>query len=981
MKLSVNLLKIFAKINFKPWCTRVFLFLLVLLLLSSAIINIALPNRVLAKPGASSSGTQDPVEEASVYQATVLLTTCVAGTGLSGGSGLRAKGITKSDLANGKFINKSAVGNIPLGPINTWGSRVISHDGEISIGYMVKGNDNGTLNCQEPNDIKKAMDTLGMSNSELLVDSGVYKLSDDKTHYVPGDSDKSKSAEKLLDAVQKKYTQISFGEKASKAAQYFNLKESFLKGCSGGEEGSGVPVEIVDSSGKQSTKNYVYKNGKDDFSKVGFGMEGDGSNDGKMQCDYIVKRMKELAPDAVSRVNNVLKNGGTVSETGGDGEAGPPVCETSGFNLSWFVCPFITGLAETSDKVYNEIIQPLLVARDVGYLDPSENLYKIWNSFRVIANIFLVIGLLVIVFGQTIGGGMVDAYTAKKSLPRILIAAIMINISVYVVAFMLDVSNIAGQGINSILLAPFGDTGNSIIKLSSGGTAMITLSLGAGIGALFAAGGGFGGALLLVLMAVVIVVLAFLAVLVTLVVRQGLIILLVLISPLAFALYVLPNTEQYFKKWWGLLFKTLLVYPIVMCILGVSYMLSIVLSGSFPNAVQWVADLVSILLMVIPLFLVPFAFKMAGGLTGQLFGMLSNNPLSNLAKGGLKGQSKKGFAKTGQNFKNAELFKGRNTGLRGSINRGAGLIGNVGSSGFGRKGWVERSRAQSRKAILAAAAAGAESDGGYSAGNDDVTELAAMGLSADDIIEQLKDKNNIVTGANYTAEEAKIAVAELEASFGLRTGSAAMRVAAYKAWAASSTGVGTKDEDKQKAIDLAHSLVESGVMSTQDAAGAFKANRSRADVNGPGYASMMSMIQSGSATDSDGNTWNQQAFAGSKASDVIGSHANTAEAFADTAIENLEAAKRSGNQAEKDRAAAALSNLHSSSSSMSPKQAARIAAALSQESETDGPSWREVIERARRNPADHPVFHDTVREYGSDPSTRGGTAITAPPED
>lgn len=636
------------------------------------------PKRTQAAPA-----TQDPVKEATIYESAQFLSFCIGAYGLKSGA-------NSDNFQSGDFVNRFTTDYVPgLGDVAKNIARSLTSDGQVSIGYSVPSTDDGKLNCKEPGNVAAAIAGIGLPATDLMTKSGIYEINDNKSDYDPVTGDNAVSAKKLLDYIKAQYPDVDLDGNASKPAQYFNLKKSFTEACARAvDDANGVPVVIVDNSGSPTTIKYTLKDGIDALVRVGVGMEADDAADGVMACRTIISQMEKLSPEAAERVKSVVSNGGTIS--GDDSNAGAPTCETSGFNLSWFVCPFVTGLAETSDAIFNDIIQPLLVARDVGYLDAGksgQNLFQIWSSFRVIANVLLVVGLLVIVFGQAIGGGFVDAYTAKKALPRILVAAIMINISIYIVVFALDVSNVIGQGVNSLLLAPFRGTGNDLVRLSSGGTALITTSILGGLGVLLAAGGGIGGALLLVLLGIIIVVLAFLAVLVTLIIRQGIIILLVLVSPIAFALYILPNTEQYFRKWWNLLFKTLLVYPIVMCILGVSYMLAIVLDDIFPPGAQWVADLTSILLMVIPLFLVPFAFKMAGGAIGSLFGMLNNNPLKNLASGAAKKQVGKGFADSGHKIKGGEVFRGRTTGVRGAINRRAADVGHINKAGFRPGQW------------------------------------------------------------------------------------------------------------------------------------------------------------------------------------------------------------------------------------------------------------------------------------------------------
>jgi len=48
----------------------------------------------------------------------------------------------------------------------------------------------------------------------------------------------------------------------------------------------------------------------------------------------------------------------------------------------------------------------------------------------------------------------VEAYTLKKMLPRILIAAILINLSIYLVAALVDMSNVFGGGITYLINEP-----------------------------------------------------------------------------------------------------------------------------------------------------------------------------------------------------------------------------------------------------------------------------------------------------------------------------------------------------------------------------------------------------------------------------------------------------------------------------------------------------------------------------------------------
>lgn len=319
--------------------------------------------------------------------------------------------------------------------------------------------------------------------------------------------------------------------------------------------------------------------------------------------------------------------------------SGDPSCESNGFSLSWIMCPVVNGLASAADGIYTNVVQPLLVTPPLSNNNShSDKIYKAWSSFRTYGDIFLVVALLVTVFGQTIGGGFIDAYTAKKIIPRVLLAAILINLSYYFVGFMMDVTNVIGLGLVSLITAPFGLSGDLGITLNGGTSTVLGIGSLVGVGLAIANFGALFG--LLWTFVLVPTLFAFLATAVTLLFRKGLLIFLVLISPIAFALYVLPNTEKYFKQWWNLLFKTLMVFPIIAALFGISKVLAYALDWVDTGGLSsTISQIMSVVALIIPLFLIPFAFKIAGGVIGQV---------ANLATTATKNAQKLGYFKSGR---------------------------------------------------------------------------------------------------------------------------------------------------------------------------------------------------------------------------------------------------------------------------------------------------------------------------------------------
>lgn len=215
---------------------------------------------------------------------------------------------------------------------------------------------------------------------------------------------------------------------------------------------------------------------------------------------------------------------------------------------------------------------------------------------------------------------MMNAYTVKKVLPRVLIAAIAINLSYYLVIIAIDISNIIGDGISGLLTAPFQG-----LTWDPGALSQMILSLVAIIAAfklfkrVFSRTGrtqdqtaGLGYFMLSIVLPAALVILAIFAVLA---IRLGLMIALAVAAPLAFAAFILPNTEGLFKKWWSLFMTTLLIYPIVMTLIALGRVMTYIFGNVNGNSItEGITGVFAVLSQFIALALIPFAFKFAGGI-------------------------------------------------------------------------------------------------------------------------------------------------------------------------------------------------------------------------------------------------------------------------------------------------------------------------------------------------------------------------------
>jgi hypothetical protein len=77
-----------------------------------------------------------------------------------------------------------------------------------------------------------------------------------------------------------------------------------------------------------------------------------------------------------------------------------PDCEGGG--LSWVICPVVEGLANLSDAIVNNILQPILRVELLALPSSSNSneekaVYGAWKAFRNIANALLVLAFLAII--------------------------------------------------------------------------------------------------------------------------------------------------------------------------------------------------------------------------------------------------------------------------------------------------------------------------------------------------------------------------------------------------------------------------------------------------------------------------------------------------------------------------------------------------------------------------------------------------------
>ena len=320
------------------------------------------------------------------------------------------------------------------------------------------------------------------------------------------------------------------------------------------------------------------------------------------------------------------QNGNTENSTEGNNSENhePATCTSQIGAIGWLICPTTGLLAKGIDALYG-LIQGLLDVKPLEMKGDSP-IYQVWSYMRNIANICFIIFLLVIIYSQITGYG-INNYGVKKSLPRLIVTAMVVNFSFLFCAIAVDISNILGNGLKD-LLAGIAESAISSGAVDGSKTATGFYSLfntvaagGLGLALSFTFPGGPLGLLLALIPLIIGGIISVIVGLLVLGLRQALVIFLVSISPIAFVLYILPNTEKHFQKWKKTFSQMLFFYPMFSMLFGVSKLASMVLITS---ATTPFGLMVGAAVQVLPLLLAAGLMKLSGSALSGISNVLNS---------------------------------------------------------------------------------------------------------------------------------------------------------------------------------------------------------------------------------------------------------------------------------------------------------------------------------------------------------------------
>lgn len=443
----------------------------------------------------------------------------------------------------------------------------------------------------------------------------------------------------------------------------------------------GIPADIAEIAKLQN-------NGKYPYICPGFSSyPGNPTNAGSYNC-----------PDGTSSVQNgVLTDsviGRTTTSTSVDGDSsagtggdlGMTDCETNLKNpVSWFVCPVIDGLFAAvrgldsiittllivdTDKIFNTGSQAQ-ASNDIN-VKVSNAYYSTWSTFRNLALGLVVIASLVIIIASAFGFEILDAYTIKKALPRVFIAVVGIALSWEITYFFISLSNDVGVAVRGIIYAPFEqnlqsldfDGGDKVVLFLAGAASILVLGMTV---LTFAVGA---------LVAVIIAAM-------TMILREMFIIFFVIIAPVAVVAFILPNTQKYWQLYQNTFTALLIAFPIISAFIALGRVFSAVAFQD--GAAGTINTMIAFVAYFLPYFMIPFAFKFAGGILSTISGIgndKSRGIFDRMRKSRQNATSTNMSAmKNGGRFNEGTMFGKKNIFASG-FNRSTRTLGAVPKAGF-----------------------------------------------------------------------------------------------------------------------------------------------------------------------------------------------------------------------------------------------------------------------------------------------------------
>jgi hypothetical protein len=255
--------------------------------------------------------------------------------------------------------------------------------------------------------------------------------------------------------------------------------------------------------------------------------------------------------------------------------------------LNCIVISFFGSIAAIAGYTFDAAISMFIVRFGELYLTAGigSTVERVWTTVRDVFNLTFIFGLVYIGFQIILG---TNESSAKRTLPLLILAALLVNFSLFVVKFIIDFANLAAIQIFNLFTAnnQVGDQGtptNGIVDVlanADGSSLSLAFLNTIGISGLLnnsiALDGAGGGVMYMFTMVIIFSVITYVffagAILIT--IRFAVLIFYMIFSPIMFLGWVFPGFKSYSDKFWQGLFGQAFFAPALLFMLYVTYQLA-----------------------------------------------------------------------------------------------------------------------------------------------------------------------------------------------------------------------------------------------------------------------------------------------------------------------------------------------------------------------------------------------------------------------
>ncbi len=180
-----------------------------------------------------------------------------------------------------------------------------------------------------------------------------------------------------------------------------------------------------------------------------------------------------------------------------------------------------------------------------------------WGLTRDVLNMFFVVALLIIAFATIL---RIESYQYKVLLPKLIYAALLVNFSRTIATVLIDFSNVLMTTLLNLSKGSIAETFAQVIFGAGTGTIAKGPTFGSTDGFKVLNTVIVGYVITIILVVALSIAIAGLTLM--MVVRSLMLMILIILSPVAFVLNILPVTAQYAKRWWDEFLKYTFYGPI-----------------------------------------------------------------------------------------------------------------------------------------------------------------------------------------------------------------------------------------------------------------------------------------------------------------------------------------------------------------------------------------------------------------------------------